>query len=76
MSKTFIGEVVSDKMDKTVVVLVKRKVSHPFYRKVIIKRKKFYVHDEKGSKLGQMVEIKEVRPISKTKKFEVVKICS
>ncbi len=76
MSKTFVGQVVSDKMDQTVVVLVRRKVSHPFYGKVIVKRKRLYADNKIGSKLGQLVEIKEVRPISKTKRFKVVKIIS
>lgn len=74
MPKIFTGKVVSEKMEKTVVVLVTRRVAHPLYRKVMNKKKKLYAHDEKGAKLGQKVRIKEVRPISKMKRFEVIEI--
>jgi len=73
--KTFIGEVVSDKMDKTVVVQVTRLVRHPLYEKVIKKRKKFHAHDEHNEcRVGDIVEIMETRPLSKTKRWRVVRI--
>lgn len=73
--QVFIGEVVSDKMDKTRVVLVKRRVIHPLYKKEIWKRKKFYAHDEKNeTKVGDIVEIMETRPLSKLKRWRIVKI--
>lgn len=74
MSKVFVGEVVSDKMIKTVVVLVKRKMRHPLYKKVVTKRKKLYAHDEKGAKRGDLVKVKETRPLSRLKRFEVIEI--
>ncbi|MEO0295538.1 MAG: 30S ribosomal protein S17, partial [candidate division WOR-3 bacterium] len=73
--KEFTGIVVSDKMDKTVVVLVERRVRHPLYKKEIKKRKKFYAHDEKNEcKIGDKVKIMETRPLSKLKRWRVVEI--
>jgi len=73
--KTFIGEVVSDKMDKTVVVAVTRLVRHPLYEKVIKRTKKFHAHDENNEcRVGDIVEIMETRPLSKTKRWRVVRI--
>lgn len=67
------GVVVSDKMDKTVVVRVERRVMHPVYKKIIRRSKKFAAHDEKNScKVGDKVTIRECRPISKRKCWEVV----
>ena len=74
MSKIFTGEVVSDKMTKTVVVLIKRKMRHPLYKKVITRRKKLYAHNEMGAKKGDLVEVRETRPLSRLKRFEVIKI--
>ena len=74
MAKTFEGVVVSDKMQKTVVVLVERRQRHPLYKKVIKRWKKFYAHDEKGAKEGDRVKIVETRPLSKLKRFKVVEI--
>ncbi|MSU40633.1 MAG: 30S ribosomal protein S17 [Pedosphaera sp.] len=69
------GEVVSDKMKQTIVVRVKRRVHHPIYRKAITLSKKFYAHDPKDeAKTGDMVIIRETRPISKLKHWELVKI--
>ncbi|MFC2062110.1 30S ribosomal protein S17 [Elusimicrobiota bacterium] len=69
------GVVVSDKMSKTRVIEVERLVRHPLYQKVIRKKKKFYVHDEKEvSKLGDVVTIEETRPISKKKRWRVSNI--
>jgi len=71
--KTLNGKVIRDKNDKTVVVLVKRKYSHPFFKKVITSSKKYHVHDEKNKfKVGDDVMIVESRPYSKKKRWEVV----
>ena len=73
-NKIFKGVVVSDKMDKTVVVSVTRFVKHPKYHKYLKITKKFKAHDEENaSKVGEKVSIKETRPISKDKRFVVVK---
>ena len=73
--KRRIGVVVSDKMDKTVVVVVERLVRHPLYKKVLRKRKKYYAHDENNEcKIGDVVEIMETRPLSKLKRWRVVRI--
>ena len=70
--RTLTGKVVSDKMDKTVTVLVERKVKHPIYGKVIRRSKKFHAHDEKNEfHEGDIVVIRESRPISKTKSWIV-----
>jgi len=74
MRKTFIGQVVSDKMAKTVVVLIKYTRRHPLYKKVITKQKKLYAHNEKGAKMGDFVKIRETRPLSRLKRFEVIEI--
>jgi small subunit ribosomal protein S17 len=67
------GTVVSDAMDKTVVVLVERRVMHPIYKKIIRRSKKYAAHDETNAcKVGQSVRIQECRPISKSKRFQVV----
>jgi small subunit ribosomal protein S17 len=69
------GRVVSDKMDKTVTVLVERKVKHPLIGKVISKSKKFHAHDETNEcKEGDLVTITEGRPLSKHKSWVVSKI--
>lgn len=71
------GRVVSDKMDKTVVVLVERKVKHPLIGKVVSKSKKFHAHDETNvCKEGDLVTITESRPLSKTKSWVVSKVAS
>ena len=67
------GTVVSDKNDKTIVVLVERKVKHPLYGKIIRRSKKYHAHDENNSvKAGEVVRIEECAPISKTKRWTVV----
>lgn len=67
------GVVVSDKMDKTVVVNVERRVMHPIYKKFIRKSKKYAAHDETNSiKVGDEVKIRECKPISKRKTWEVI----
>ncbi len=73
--KEKVGIVVSDKMNKTRVVMVERRVRHPRYGKEIKKRSKFYVHDEKNeSKVGDKVRIMETRPLSRTKRWRLVAI--
>ena len=73
--RTLSGRVVSDKMDKTVTVLVERKVKHPLIGKVIVKSNKFHAHDEKNEcKEGDLVTITESRPLSKTKTWVVSKV--
>ena len=73
--KEFVGKVVSDKMDKTVVVAVERKFPHPLYKKMVKKTKKFYAHDENNqAKVGDIVRIRESRPLSKLKRWVVVEI--
>lgn len=73
--KTLIGRVVSDKMDKTVTVLIERRVKHPVYGKVMVRSKKYHAHNEDNSaKSGDLVQIEETRPLSKTKTWNVVKI--
>ena len=71
--KTLTGKVIQDKNNKTIVVLVKRKYSHPLFGKVITSSKKYHAHDEKNKfKKGDHVKIIESRPISKKKRWEVV----
>ncbi len=73
--KTRLGTVVSNKMDKTVVVAIERVVSHPMYRKYISRRSKFKAHDaENACQIGDRVLIEESRPLSKTKRWLVVKV--
>jgi small subunit ribosomal protein S17 len=70
-----VGQVVSTKMAKTIVVEVSRRVPHPLYKRIIGKRKKFYVHDEESSaKLGDVVRIVECRPLSKLKRWRLAEI--
>ncbi len=67
------GVVVSDKADKTVTVLVKRRVMHPLYKKIIRRSKKYRAHDEDNRcKVGDMVQIQECRPIAKSKSWRVI----
>ena len=75
LNRTVSGKVVSDKMDKTVTVLVERKVKHPLYGKIVTRSKKCHVHDERNEiHAGDMVVIEECRPISRTKAWRVVKL--
>ena len=70
-----IGQVVSTKMTKTIVVEVSRRVPHPLYKRIIGKRKKFYAHDEEGrAKTGDVVRIIECRPLSKLKRWRLADI--
>lgn len=69
------GRVVSDKMDKTVTVLVERRVKHPLYGKVITRSAKYHAHvEDNGAGTGDLVEIEECRPISKTKTWRVTRV--
>lgn len=73
--RTLTGRVVSDKMDKTVTVLVERKVKHPLYGKVIRLSKKYHAHDENNElQVGDLVEIQESRPLSRTKTWNVSRL--
>ena len=74
MSKKILnGEVIKDKNDKTIVVLVKRRYIHPFYKKVVTTSKKYHAHDEKNKyKVNDDVKIIESKPFSKKKKWEVI----
>ena len=67
------GKVISDKNEKTIVVLVERKYQHPFLKKVIKSKKKYQVHDENNKcKVGDMVQIEESKPWSKNKRFKIL----
>lgn len=73
--KTRIGEVVSDKMDKTIVVAIKTKVRHPLYGKMVNRTRKFKAHDENNEcGIGDIVKIMETRPLSKDKRWRLVEI--
>lgn len=72
--KQLIGTVVSDKMEKTVVIEVETRKRHPVYHKVIKRGKKFKAHNEIGAKTGEVVVIEETRPLSKDKTWKVVKV--
>ncbi|HOQ76200.1 MAG TPA: 30S ribosomal protein S17 [Thermoclostridium sp.] len=75
MRKTRVGRVVSDKMDKTIVVAVEDNVKHPLYKKIIKRTAKFKAHDENNEcKVGDRVEIMETRPLSKEKRWRLVRI--
>ena len=70
-----VGEVVSTKMAKTIVVSVSRRVPHPLYRRIVGKRKKFFAHDEDGqARVGDVVRIVECRPLSKMKRWKLGEI--
>ncbi len=73
--KERVGEVISNKMTKTIVVRVERRFPHPRYKKVVTGYSKFYAHDEKSeAKVGDKVRISETRPLSKTKSWRLVEI--
>jgi small subunit ribosomal protein S17 len=75
IKRTLIGRVVSDKMEKTVTVLVERKVKHPMYGKIMVRSKKYHAHNEGNSaKAGDLVEIVETRPVSRTKTWAVTSV--
>jgi small subunit ribosomal protein S17 len=73
--KQFVGRVVSNKMDKTVVVAVEKRVAHPRYGKIVVRTKKYKAHDEENRcQEGDQVRIAETRPLSRTKRWRVVEI--
>lgn len=73
--KERVGEVIANKMAKTIVVRVERRFQHPKYKKVVTGYKKLYAHDEKGeAKVGDRVCIQETRPISKTKRWRLMAV--
>ncbi len=73
--KTLVGEVVSTKMQKTIVVEVTRRKSHPLYGRVIARSKKFYAHDEQNTAhVGDVVRLEETRPTSKLKRWRLLEI--
>lgn len=73
--RTATGKVVSDKMDKSITVLVERRVKHPIYGKFITRSSKIHAHDEENTcKIGDTVTISECRPISKTKSWSLLRV--
>jgi small subunit ribosomal protein S17 len=73
--KERLGEVISNKMTKTITVRVERRFAHPRFKKVVTGYTKFYAHDEKGeAKVGDRVRIEETRPLSKTKRWRLVEV--
>jgi small subunit ribosomal protein S17 len=73
--KTRVGRVSSDKMEKTIVVTVERRVAHPLYGKQVVRSSKYYAHDEDGqAHEGDMVRIMETRPLSKLKRWRIVEV--
>jgi small subunit ribosomal protein S17 len=73
--KERVGEVVSNKMTKTIVVRVERRFPHPQFKKIVTAYKKFYAHDEKAeAKIGDTVRIEETRPLSKLKRWKLVEV--
>ena len=73
--KERIGEVISNKMAKTIIVRVERRFPHPRFKKVVTGYKKFYAHDEKSeAKVGDRVRIQETRPLSKTKRWRLMQV--
>ncbi len=75
VQRTLKGRVVSDKMDKTITVLIERRVRHPLYGKFVTRSKKIHVHDESNeARVGDIVSVASSRPISKTKTWRLVEI--
>ena len=75
IERSQIGRVISDKMDKTITVMIERRVKHPLYGKFIRRSTKLHVHDENNEcKTGDTVEIRECRPMSKTKSWTLVRV--
>lgn len=76
-ARTLVGKVVSDKMDKTIVVMIERTVKHPKYGKIMKRRTKIHAHDEKEvCQIGNTVKVRESRPLSKTKSWVLVEVIS
>ena len=74
IGKTFIGQVVSDKMSDTIVVSLEYTSRHPIYQKIVTKNKNIYSNNNLSAKIGDIVKIRETRPISKLKRFTTVEI--
>jgi small subunit ribosomal protein S17 len=75
LTRTLVGKVVSNKMDKTVTVVVERRVKHPVYGKIVVKSNKYHAHDETDAlNEGDIVEIAESRPLSRTKSWTVTRV--
>ena len=75
LTRTLVGKVVSNTMDKSVTVLVERRVKHPVYGKYVVKSNKYHAHDETDAlNVGDIVEISEGRPISRTKSWTVTRV--
>jgi len=75
LRKTRVGEVISDKMDKTIIVKTITRVPHPLFGKIVKQVKKFHVHDEKNeAKVGDRVSIMETRPLSRLKRWRLVEV--
>ena len=75
LRKTRVGKVVSDKMEKTIVVAIEDNVKHPTYGKIIKRTSKIHAHDENGEcRVGDKVEVMETRPLAKTKRWRLVRI--
>ncbi|BBE08404.1 MAG: small subunit ribosomal protein S17 [Glomeribacter sp. 1016415] len=75
LKRTLIGRVISNKMDKTVTVLIERRVKHPLYGKFVVRSKKYHAHDDANTyNEGDLVEIQETRPLSKTKAWAVSRL--
>ena len=75
LRKTRVGKVVSDKMDKTVVIAIEDHVKHPVYGKIVKRTSKIHAHDENNEAgIGDTVEVMETRPLSKTKRWRLVRI--
>lgn len=73
--KERVGRVVSSKMDKTVVVAIKRRMAHPIYKKVITRTTKLFAHDEENrSRVGDLVRVMETRPLSRNKRWRLVEV--
>lgn len=74
-TRTLVGKVVSDKRSKTITVLIERRTKHELYGKIVARTSKYHAHDENGDyKMGDVVEISETRPISKTKAWVVTRL--
>lgn len=72
--KTFIGEVVSDRMEKTITISLEYKRRHPLYKKIMTKHKKIYAQNNLSAKIGDIVKVRETKPLSKLKRFITLEI--
>ena len=73
--KTLLGEVVSTRMQKTIIIEVQRKKRHPLYNRIVARSRRFYAHDERGeARLGDIVRVEETRPLSRLKRWRLIEI--